>query len=106
MCRASRNTTNSSLVILKALRLQPRPGANLDPAIEVLIARLIRQVEIPAAITLTEHFVELTLSLAQSAVYSLVQVIPFLPFRIAAIVYTHQPSAAVASDDLPSFSCR
>jgi hypothetical protein len=90
---------------LKALRPQPRLGANLEPEIQVLIERLLRQGETPAAITLTEHSVEMSLRLAQSAVYSLVQVIPSLRFRIATIVNTHQPSVAAAPNYLTDFSC-
>lgn len=40
-----------------------------------------------------------------SAVDGLVQVIPFLGFGIAAVVHTHQPGAAAASDNLTDFSC-
>jgi hypothetical protein len=89
---------------LKALRPQPLLRANLESAIQVLIERLLRQDEIPAAITLTEHSVEMSLRLAQSSVDSLVQVLPFLRFRIAAVVNTHQPSAAAAPNYLTNLS--
>jgi hypothetical protein len=98
-------TAQQPFVVLKALRAQSRLGAELEPAIQVLIQCLLRRVEIPAAISFAEHFVEMSLSVPQSAVDGLAQVVSPLGFGIAAIVYAHQPSAATASDDLPDFSC-
>lgn len=98
-------TTQQPFVVLKALRAQPRLGADLKPAIQVLIQCLLRRVQIPAPIALAEHFVEMRLSVPQSAVDGVVQVIPFLGFEIAAVVYAYQPSAGTASDDLTDFSC-
>jgi hypothetical protein len=66
---------------------------------------LLGRVEIPAAISLAEHLVEMSLSVPQSAANGVVQVISFLGFGIAAVVHTHQPSVGTASNDLTDFSC-
>lgn len=55
-------TAQQPFIVLKALRTQPRLGANLEPAIEVLIQYLLRRVQISALISLAEHLVEMSLS--------------------------------------------
>jgi len=69
-----------------------RLGANLKPSIQVLIQCLLRRV--PAVIPLAEQFVEMSLSVPQSAVDGLVQVLSLLVLRIAAVVHARQPGVA------------
>jgi hypothetical protein len=64
---------------------------------------LLRRIEIPTAISLAEHFVEMSLSVPQSTVDGLVQVLSLLSFRIAAVECANQPSMVTASDDLTDF---
>jgi hypothetical protein len=53
------------VIVLKALRPQTRSGADLQPAVQILIQRLLRRAQIPAAIPLAKRLVELTLRIPQ-----------------------------------------
>jgi len=71
----------------------------------VLVERLLRRIELSPEVSLTEHLVEMSLRIPQSAVDGLVQILSPLGFGVAAAVYAHQPSTSFASDDLADFSC-
>jgi hypothetical protein len=64
-----------------------------------------RRIELSPAVSLTEHFVELSLRIPESAVDSLVQILSHLGFGVEAAVNAHQPRANAASDDLADLSC-
>lgn len=59
----------------------------------------------PAAVSLAEHLVEMSLGLPQSAVDGLVQVLSFLGFGIMAVIYPHQLRAPSTPNNLPDFTC-
>jgi hypothetical protein len=85
-------TAQQPFVVSKTLRAQPRFGANLKPVIQELIQCLFRRLQIPAMIALTEHFVEISLSVPQPAMDGLVQVASILGFGVTTVVHAHKPS--------------
>jgi len=52
--------------------------------VALLLACLLRRVEISPAVSFGEHFVEMSLSIPQSAVDGLVQILSLLSFEVAA----------------------
>jgi hypothetical protein len=65
---------------LKALGSQPWFSTHFKPAIQVLIQCLLRGIQIPVAISFTQHLVQMRLCIPEPAVNGLVQVLPL--FRI------------------------
>ncbi len=81
-------------------------GADLKPAIqESILERLLRRIQIPAAVSFAQHQVQMSLSIPESAVDSLVHVLALFHFRIAAVVRTYEPGTSAAPCDLTEFSC-
>jgi hypothetical protein len=70
---------------------------------QVLIERSLRRVEILAAVSLPEHFVEMSLCIPQSAVDGLIQILSLLGFEVAAAIYSHQPSTRPRRMIWPTF---
>ena len=77
----------------------------VQASVPVLIERLFRRVELLTTVSLAEHFVEMSLSIPESAVDGLVYIRSPLRCRVAAGVHSHQPGRTAASDDLADFSC-
>jgi len=65
---------------LKALGSQPWFSTHFKPAIRVLIQCLLRGIQIPVAISFTQHLVQMRLCIPEPTVNGLVQILPL--FRI------------------------
>jgi hypothetical protein len=82
------------------LSSQSRFGAQFQPSIEIVIQGLLRRVQIAASVSLTDHIVQMSLSVPKTTAHGLVQVFPLLGFGIAAVVHT--PRAANVRRAVPS----